>query len=542
MADGGSLPGRAGAVSRHFRVSSWSLLRVMIASAVGCRRRVRSSPAVPTTAGAGAAAPLEAQAGSAAQVSQLAAEAMQTVNESFPAGNADDSTVKYSRCLKMLGLDSIMEDLEFGVSVLTSLSMESLSLDGGSSTVDAAIPKTPSVKVLSPQKSTPPTGTPPLQASRSPAWGASPDLAPATVMLEWAEVEATAVSRLTFLASLRDVPALTQQLKTSRMISLCFRLLRIASPRLQRLSLLLLEAVLPSTAPNTADAAVLSAGLATPPSLREVNATVTALLQIVADASLPGSTQGVACPVGYGSGHVLLSLRAWTLSVLRALFIAPDWTAAVWKALELALNLVLPGVQSPASASQAPFALAIAACAVLGGVSEVLRVGARVVTTQVLAEAGLSGNSVLASQWAGTVVRYSRSAALASVVYDPTAPLSDVEASDLVPIDALPLPVACAILPGPVMLALSAILSVTMPDLPAPQEDAVTPDPEGDVGDAKKGPKAASVKDSAAAASVPKNDDTVPMQDLAADVDNFRLWITALQKVRDPCAHSVRVS
>ena len=101
-----ALPGRAGAVDRQLRLSSWALLRLVVASALGCRRRVRAARAVSSDSGvaappAGAAQPLAIRPGSAAEVQQRCADATREVADTLRAGLSDDTTVKYSQSLQV---------------------------------------------------------------------------------------------------------------------------------------------------------------------------------------------------------------------------------------------------------------------------------------------------------------------------------------------------------------------------------------------------------------------------------------------------------
>ena len=505
----------------------------------------KAEPAAKPPAQGAKPADADVQPGSAAEVTQRCNEAMAEVKDSLSAGNGDDATSKYSRCLKVLGLDAILEDVEFGVSVLASLTMEPLSLD------DSLPAKTHSVKMVSPQKVVPGGSHGSSHGSALPLTSPflSPELGPSKSVLEWAEAEASLVSRVTFLASMRDLPDFQVHLQSERALTALFSLVRLGSPRLQRLALLLLESALPSAKPGVANTAVLRATMSLPTVFgvpgAAGSAVVAALLQIVADACVTGSGSvtskpalSVVCPLGYGSGHVLLSLRAWTLCVIRALMASPEWTGIVWGVLDAGLASVLPFVHDASSPQALPcYGVAQAAFCVLGGFTESLRVGARVVTSQVMRDNGTTGHAALTAQWAGTIVRFSRGSALAQVVYDPTAPLADVEPSELVPLDPLALPAQCSALTPTAINALLAVLSVVLPELPGPIEELA---PAGDADEAGADSK------TAGKSFVPLKSDAPPVtespavtdgslvsiDDLSQSVDAYQLWLSALQKVR----------
>jgi hypothetical protein len=217
-----------------------------------------------------------------------------------------------------------------------------------------------------------------------------------------------------FLASLRD--HLSAHLQHPDLLQLLASCVRLGSPRLQRLALLLLEYALPAAPLSLADTALAAAGLAEPTSDTSdasPGATcVRALLAVIADTLLPrpsagsgggaggggGSVAGlssaatassmcVAHPVGYGAGFAAAALRAQVASVLRALLGTPVWFPTVFRVLVDAVThaaaTALPskgGARGGGAAAAAALATAQAAVIVLGCLNGGLRVGARVVT------------------------------------------------------------------------------------------------------------------------------------------------------------------
>ena len=114
------------------------------------------------------------------------------------------------------------------------------------------------------------------------------------------------------------------------------------------------------------------------------------------------------------------------------------------------------------------------------------------------------------------------------VAYDPTAPLTDVETSEVVPLDPLPLPAGVSTMPAAFLAAVVGILSLPPPVLPAPQEEVITaPSDDGD----SKTSKATASAPAAAPAALPADGSIVLIDTLATSVDNYRLWVSTLQKV-----------
>jgi hypothetical protein len=261
---------------------------------------------------------------------------------------------------------------------------------------------------------------------------------------------------------------------------------------------MLLEVTLPHVSKAAADAAFVSSGLCDGTALSSTAtagaSTVASLLRLLGSSCVPAADAAVAdgavvsegvvaSPQGYGAGHVALTLRGFLVGVVRAMLLSSEWNAAVLDAVTNALSAVgryIPLCESGGEASSADvsaaagaaFQLACGGAVVLGGGRDTLRVGALVVTEQVLRETRSAANPVAALQRAGTVVRYSRGSALAAVLYDASAPPVMVDVDTLVPLDSMPLPYGTVTLTPALLAALKAVLEATV-SVPLPAEDAV---------------------------------------------------------------------
>ena len=400
----------------------------------------------------------------------------------------------------------VLREMQYGVDAMCAFANAAPGGAGVSGTAPATPVRVTGRSTVSPSAVTlrSPTATSPLlspvDASVSPSV-----VLPSDGTLEWAEVEAHVMDNLTFLAALRDMGYAVSKLRSQRVLQLLALSLRHGSPRVQRLALILLDASLPASSLTGADVAFSRAGFVGLGRVRashDGESTVGHLLAIAADTltpalatrSLSSSSSGdpaVAHPVGYGCGHVAHALRCLVVNVLRSLLAAAPWYTVVHTALVQAVATALQrggGAGGSSPLDSGALKHATVALQVLCGCGEVLRVGARVVSEQTVREAGIAASAALFNtQWAGTVVRYSRGAVTARVVFADAGVPTEVEASALLPLDPPPLPSTVTLLTPSLATALLAILSEPcVVDVPAEDEaDGDDADDDADAAAAK---------------------------------------------------------
>ncbi|ETW08019.1 hypothetical protein, variant 1 [Aphanomyces invadans] len=264
-----------------------------------------------------------------------------------------------------------------------------------------------------------------LRSMSTPVHQSSQEAAP----LEPLEVEAYVFNLLVFLISQSDTYPAQEHLSKPAVLRELLLLLRMGSPRTQRLVQLLLRQV---------------ARVVTPARIGTILGMDTVFLDLLLDRvsdSICGSDaepmsqssmrESLANPLGFNTGQIFLALAAESVALLRLLLREPAWTTRVSDVLSAAIRNAAPVVTQAGNPSNIRTRVvvlrAMGALCVLGAHLDCLRIGGKV---------EVQGSSTDEAPSVATLI--SRTHETARVVFEDGSKVQQVCVSDISPIEEIP--------------------------------------------------------------------------------------------------------
>ncbi|RHX98063.1 hypothetical protein DYB36_003465 [Aphanomyces astaci] len=265
-----------------------------------------------------------------------------------------------------------------------------------------------------------------LRSMSTPVHQTSQEPAP----LEPLEVEAYVFHLLVFLISQSDTYPAQEHLSKPAVLRELLLLLRMGSPRAQRLVQLLLRQV---------------ASVVTPAQIGALLGSDTVFLDLLLDRvsdSICGSDaepmsqssmrESLANPLGFNTGQIFLTLAAESVALLRLLLREPAWTSRVSDVLSAAIRKAAPVVTQEAGnpsnlRTRVVVLRAMGALCVLGAHLDCLRIGGKVEVQGVSADEAPSVATLI-----------SRTHDTARVVFDDGSKVQQVRVADMSPIEEIP--------------------------------------------------------------------------------------------------------
>lgn len=307
------------------------------------------------------------------------------------------------------------------------------------------------------------------------------DLTNESEVLEPLEVESHLFGVLLFMLSQSQQPPAITHLVRPSMLRGLLEILRVASPRSQRVVKLLLRRICCSGSVKPSDVgAILGSesvlidllldqvsesvcSTAAPMPTHAVNVPTSSTL-IAPD--FMASTESLSNPIGFNSGQISLVVASESVALLRRLLKEKQWQQRVSENLCSAIRNISPllarkksRLQSPGMTSADPSDIrfraaiirAVGALCVLGSHSDCIRIGGKVVVTAQGSSASSTDLSVNESEQvvSATLIKMSSHAASVRVVFHPTSSavdfdpshnIQDVKLSSLSPIEEVDLP------------------------------------------------------------------------------------------------------
>ncbi|EQC30664.1 hypothetical protein, variant [Saprolegnia diclina VS20] len=202
-------------------------------------------------------------------------------------------------------------------------------------------------------------------------------------VLEPLEIESLVFSLLRFLFSQSHTyPAIEHVTKPS-MLREFVMLLRLGSPRVQRMVQLILRQVAPSVAPSQIGALLGTESVFLDTLLDRVSDSICSGVSSLNSTISQSMTESLSNPLGFQTGQIYLTLASEAVALLRLLLNTPNWRTKVADVLGLAIRKAAPIVSALPSLesnlrARTTVLRALGALCVLGAHSDCFRIGGKV--------------------------------------------------------------------------------------------------------------------------------------------------------------------
>ncbi|OQR82728.1 HECT E3 ubiquitin ligase [Achlya hypogyna] len=250
--------------------------------------------------------------------------------------------------------------------------------------------------------------------------------------LESLEVESFAFDLLQFLFSQSHTYPAQEHLTKPAMLRELVMLLRLGSPRVQRMVQLILRRIAPSVLPRHIGAILGSESVFLDSLLDRVSDSICSGVASLSSTIAQSMSESLSNPLGFQTGQIYLTLASESVAVLRLLLNTPTWQTTVADVLGLAIRKAAPIVGALPSLetnlrARATVLRALGALSVLGAHSDCFRIGGKVHVTH--------GDT--APPLVATLIH--RVQTVARVVFDDGDHVQDVAWTALTPIEEIEL-------------------------------------------------------------------------------------------------------